>query len=638
MRPNAALRLFCFLLCLGSSLSSVLCCAAERPNVVWLISEDNSVHYLKLFDEHGAETPNIAKLAESGLLFRNAFSNAPVCSVARTTLMTGCYAPRIGTQFHRRSVVVPMPPGLKMFPAYLREAGYYTTNRNKKDYNAQETPGTWDESSRKATWRNRSNDQPFFHMQSFTASHESSLHFSQEVYETKPTETDPSSVFVAPYHPQTDLFRYTVAKYHDNIRKIDREIGAVVDQLREDQLLDDTFVFYFGDHGGVLPRGKGYAYESGLHVPLVVHIPKNFQHLAPMSPAKDVDGFVQFVDFGATVLNLAGLEIPQGIDGKPFLGEGVEAEELNARNEAWGYADRFDEKYDLVRTLRRGRYEYVRSYQPFNMDGLQNNYRFIMLAYREWRTIYNSNRDSLTPAQRAFFESRPVEMLFDIEQDPHEVNDLAQDPNYAEVLLDMRQRMQNELTSWPDLSFYPESVLVEEAFQAPVPFGQEHQAEIQKLLAIADLSLMQSDGVASAQEALLAALKSKSAVERYWGLIACTCFGETALASSEIEPLVKACLKDEDVLVRTRATECLALHGKLDPAESILDCLSLAESGVQANLILNSAVLLRDGDPGFSLSIREQDVPEEFRDFQDVQRRLSYFAAPDGIPKKPRGK
>ena len=120
-----------------------------------------------------------------------------------------------------------------------------------------------------------------------------------------------------------------------------------------------------------------------------------------------------------------------------------------------------------VRTLRRGRYEYVRSYQPFNIDGLQNNYRYIMLAYREWRTLYETNPAALTPAQRTFFETRPVEMLFDIEQDPHEVNDLSQDPQYAEVLLDMRQRMQNELKSWPDLSFYPESVLVEKAFQKP---------------------------------------------------------------------------------------------------------------------------------------------------------------------------
>ncbi|MEM8732992.1 MAG: sulfatase-like hydrolase/transferase, partial [Planctomycetota bacterium] len=270
--------------------------AADQPNIVWLISEDNSSHYLKLFDEHGAETPAISKLAATGLVFENAFSNAPVCSVARTTLMTSCYAPRIGTQFHRRSVTVPMPTGVKMFPAYLREAGYYTTNNQKKDYNAVETKGTWDASSNKASWRDRAEGQPFFHMQSFGTSHESSLHFSQKVYETEKTKTDPSSVFVPPYFPDTPLFRYTIARYHDKIQAVDQQIGSVIAKLAEDNLLNSTFIFYFGDHGGVLPRGKGYAYESGLHVPLVVHVPAKFAELSPWPTNSKVEDFVEFID------------------------------------------------------------------------------------------------------------------------------------------------------------------------------------------------------------------------------------------------------------------------------------------------------------------------------------------------------
>ena len=164
---------------------------ADRPNFVWLISEDNSKHYLKLFDEHGAKTPEIERLAMDGLIFDNAFSNNPVCSVARTTLITGCYGPRIGTQYHRRSVLVPMPHGLRMFPAYLRDAGYYTTNKFKKDYNAVEGGGVWDESSRKATWQNRKTGQPFFHKQSFVTSHENSLHFSAANMKSQKTEADP---------------------------------------------------------------------------------------------------------------------------------------------------------------------------------------------------------------------------------------------------------------------------------------------------------------------------------------------------------------------------------------------------------------------------------------------------------------
>ena len=153
--------------------------AADRPNIVWLTSEDNSVHYAKLYNENGASMPNIEALADHGLVFNHAFSNAPVCSVARTTLLTGAYAPRIGTQFHRRSKMVPMPEGGRMYPWYLREAGYYTTNNSKEDYNVIDKGG-WDESSAKATWRNRKSGQPFFHVQNTTLTHESSLHFSAE--------------------------------------------------------------------------------------------------------------------------------------------------------------------------------------------------------------------------------------------------------------------------------------------------------------------------------------------------------------------------------------------------------------------------------------------------------------------------
>ncbi|MEC8553819.1 MAG: sulfatase-like hydrolase/transferase [Planctomycetota bacterium] len=603
--------------------------AADRPNIVWLISEDNSIHYMDLYDEHGTSTPRIAELARHGLQFQNAFSNAPVCSVARTTLMTSCYGPRIGTQFHRRSVTVPMPSDVKMFPAYLREADYYTTNNQKKDYNAVETEGTWDASNGKASWRGRREGQPFFHMQSFGTTHESSLHFSQNAYENKKTKTDPSSVFVQPYFPQTDLFRYTVAKYHDNMQAVDQQIGAVVDRLKEDGLLDDTFIFYFGDHGGVLPRGKGYAYESGLHVPLVVYVPENFKHLASWDIGSKVDSFVEFIDFGATTLNLASVEPVAAADGKPFLGEGLKKPELDARNSAFGYADRFDEKYDLVRTLRVGNYEYIRNYQPFNFDGLQNNYRYIMLAYREWRELYQAGE--LNKEQSLFFETRPTEQLFDIESDPYEVNDLAQDPNYASVLKRMRKQLQERVLALPDLSFIPESMLAEKAFDDPVAFGRTNRGKIAQYINIADMSLLP---IRQARAGITLALSSNDPIERYWALIACSCFGEEA---ASFEPSARSLLNDKNLLVRTRAAEFLALIGKADPAETLMQCLKQSESGIQTNLILNTAVLLRDGKPGYDINVTVEDIHPEAAKFQDVRRRLAYFAAKDGIPQNPRG-
>ena len=179
----------------------------EQPNIVWITSEDNSVHYMKLFDEHGVETPNIEKLANHGVKFTRVFSNAPVCSAARSTIISGCFGPRIASHYHRRITRVPMPEGVEMFPAYLKSAGYYTTNNVKEDYNINKSDSVWDESSKNATWRNRKEDQPFFHVQYFTTTHESRLFFEMDEMKAADTLTDRNNVFVLPHHPQTEIFK-----------------------------------------------------------------------------------------------------------------------------------------------------------------------------------------------------------------------------------------------------------------------------------------------------------------------------------------------------------------------------------------------------------------------------------------------
>jgi len=517
-----------------------------RPNFVWLLSEDNSSHYLKMFDPNGAETPCIEELAKHGVIFDRAFSNSPVCSVARTTLMTSCYGPRIGTQFHRKSVTVPMPDGVKMFPEYLRDAGYYTTNNSKKDYNAVESDNVWDESSNKATWRNRKPGQSFFHMQTFKTTHESSLHFQDM---SKPTKHDPDQAFVAPYHPDTPTFRYTNARYRDNIQTVDQQIGKVVDQLKEDGLLENTFIFYFGDHGGVLPRGKGYAYESGLHVPLVVRVPEKWKSLAPEIGTRSSQ-IVSFVDFGPTLLKLAGVKGSDKVDGRPMFGLNTPPLEFDA----FGYADRFDEKIDFVRTLRRGKYEYIRNYQPFNFDGLQNNYRYKMLAFEEWRELYKAGK--LNDVQRQFFEQRSAEALYEIDADPHETKNLDGDPKYAAVLADLRKRLQDKVKSLPDLSFYPESHLVDAAFGNPVAFGQKQKEAIASLVEIADLELLPFE---QAKPAIESALSSDNRWERYWALIVCSTHGvEAKSLAAKAKELAAS---DEENLVRLRAADFLSLTG-----------------------------------------------------------------------------
>lgn len=278
-RPLLLVLSFCFA-------ASVLMAAERRPNFVWIVSEDNSMHYLSHFFPGGAQTPNLRALAEGGLTFDHAFSNAPVCSVARSTLATMCLAPRLGTQFHRKSIPAKLPAGQSTFYQAIREAGYFTSNQHKTDFNFISQSGSGFDTN--TNWRARRDPtQPFFHMASHNVTHEGRLHFSREEMNTVATRHDPDSVVLADCHPDTPVFRYTQARYLDRIGDFDDTVGKLLSMLQDDGLLEDTFVFYFADHGGVLPRGKGYAYDCGLHIPMVVRLPANFRHLVSGAVAGD---------------------------------------------------------------------------------------------------------------------------------------------------------------------------------------------------------------------------------------------------------------------------------------------------------------------------------------------------------------
>ena len=279
-----------------------------------------------------------------------------------------------------------------------------------------------------------------------------------------PTKTSPDDVVLQPYFPDTPIMRYTKARYYDRMGIIDGHVGRIVSQLKEDGLLENTFVFYFGDHGGVMPRSKGYAYESGMHVPLVVRIPENFKHLVDHKRGARTDGFVSFIDFEPTVLNLAGIAPHKELDGRAFLGEGTSAVDLATRDEVFGHADRFDEKFDMVRTYRKSSWKYIRNYQAYYADGLQNNYRYRQLAYDNWRDLYRVDR--LNPVQRQFFERRPVEQLFNLATDPHEVDSHRRRPGPGQArLADGRRLLRDKMTSINDLSFYPENRMVTAALE-----------------------------------------------------------------------------------------------------------------------------------------------------------------------------
>ena len=238
----------------------------ELPNIIWLTSEDNSP-FFGCYGDKFATTPNLDKLASEGFLYTRAYANAPVCAPTRNTILTGVYACSGGNEHmrsnYRKSDIV------KTYPEYLREIGYYCTNNVKTDYNLGnfDDKAIWDDCSNKAHYKNRKNGQPFFAVFNCTISHESSLHKSipDSLLRHRPEE-----IPLPPYHPATPEMKHDWAQYYDKIEDMDSWVGEKLKELEDAGLLENTIVFYYGDHGGVLARSKRYVYESGTHVPFIV--------------------------------------------------------------------------------------------------------------------------------------------------------------------------------------------------------------------------------------------------------------------------------------------------------------------------------------------------------------------------------
>lgn len=612
----------------GTYASVVLADDTPRPNIVWIMSEDNSKHYLEHFDPNGVSTPAIEAMAQDGITFDRAFSNAPVCSVARTTLITGCYGPRIGTQFHRKTKTATLPVGLEMFPHYLREAGYYTTNNSKTDYNATVRKEPWDESSRKASWTKRPTPEtPFFHVETHADSHESRLHFKPEKLD-EPIDFAQDDVHLPNYFPDTPLFRFTAAYYRDRMKVIDDKVAAAIAKLKEQGQLENTFIFYFGDHGGVLPRSKGYLFESGLHVPLVVRVPENFRSLIDRPLGSRTKGFVSFIDFAPTVLNLAGVTIPETIDGQAFMGPGKIADEVDQRDTTFGYADRMDEKYDFVRSVRVGDWKYIRYFEAHYPNSFWNDYRYKMLAYQEWAAKHEAGE--LSAEQSAFFRPRSVEALFDLSEDPDETQNLASSAEQSSRLIEMRKALSDHLKETNDLSFFTEAIMIREGITNPVALGTENSAAIATYIDTANIAVGTS---AQATAALLGALNSGDPLVRYWALTAaCSMTGSNPKARDAIagdDTIVRLARRrtlDAEPLVAARAAELLTVLSAEDPREVMYRCLSQASSIAEALQILNMATYLQtNSQPRFEFDSEKMKISFKVNGKSDLGQRLEYF-------------
>lgn len=595
----------------------------ERPNFVWFMTEDVSSYFLSIYNEgqFGAVTPHVEELARNGLVFNNAYSNAPVSSAARSTLITGCYAPRIGVHLHRKMEEVPMPEGLLMFPYYLRAAGYHTSNAAKTDYNCFLDKEAWDiVAGKMGAWRERPDkDMPFLHVRTCVVTHESSLHFKEERVSDRKLGIPLDAVRVHPNHPDTKLFRYTYAAFYERIEKSDRELGRLIDMLREDGELDNTFIFYFGDNGGAVPGSKGYTTETGLQVPLVVYIPEKWRDRIPLQTGTRIDGMVSFVDFGPTLLHLAGIEVPEQMDGTPFLGEELSQKQLDKRDEVFCYGDRFDELYAFNRTLRKGNFKYSRNYLPYHPKSLYAAYRYKQAAFREWKQLYEAGK--LNGIQGRFFEPQGAEELYDLSVDPYETNNLADQPAYKGKLLEMRKILRKQMTEKVDLGMFPECVWLEEGKDNPSSYGARHRSSVRRYLDIADLELCDSGNIV-ARKRVCRALESEDPVERYWGATVCASWGEKASFAST---LLFRLMQDEAVYVASRAIVAMSRLQEKALDDELMEVWKRAKGTPEKLSVLNDMVFLQDSFVNCHFEF-EQGSEWELSPVQEIEWRVKYLS------------
>lgn len=415
---------------------------SARPNILWISLEDTSPRF-GCYGDSVAQTPNIDRLASEGMLYTNAYSTAAVCSPSRAAIITGMYATSIGAHHHRTSApehtehtptpyeVVP-PPYVKTFTEYLRASGYYCANNEKTDYQFKAPITAWDENGNNAHWRNRPQlEQPFFAVFNLMATHESGMWRSYETLTTQPDD-----VSLPPYLPDTQKSREVLARHYDNLEQNDKRVGELLLQLEEDGLEDNTIVFIWSDHGEGLPRHKRWLYDSGIHVPLIVRWPGRLE------AGTMTDQLVSMIDLGPTVLMLAGLPVPKHMQGHAFLTANA-TEKPPERSYVFAARDRHDEGYDMVRAVRDGRYKYIRNFYPEKsyFDWVPYGHHHGMMQ-EMWRLYALGELNSIQ--KRLVSGSRPPEELYDCQNDPHEIHNLADDPNYREVLA----RLSGELDQW----------------------------------------------------------------------------------------------------------------------------------------------------------------------------------------------
>ncbi len=580
-----------------------------RPNILWITCEDLSPH-LRCFGDVQAHTPHLDRLAAQGVRYMRAYATAPVCTPARSTLITGVYASSQGTQ-HLRGTQ-PLSRELRCFTEILREAGYYCSNNVKEDYNFPTPKAAWDDSSDTAHWRGRQPGQPFFSIFNFMTTHQSRTRYGREALTQAqaalPPEqrVQPDTLCLPPYYPDTPEVRVNLAALYTQVTLMDRQAGEVLAQLETDGLADNTIVFFYSDHGDGLPRGKRWLHDTGTHVPFMVRFPPRFKHWSPGAPGSQTSEGIAFVDFAPTVLSLAGLVPPAVMQGRAFLGPRRQPEPTYI----FGIRDRVDEVLELSRSVRKGRYLYIRNYYP-HRPRMQRSFFSEITPIRQ--TLRAKGAQGQLQGHEAWLmqPSVPPEELFDTQADPDQFTNLANRPEHRELRQEMRTVLKDWIIETRDTSFLPEAdMMARAAGQSPYDWARQDDAyPLEAILPVADTIGRSRQFFTRQHQALL----SPDAAVRFWGANSLAAMGtppQRALGN------LRQCLQDTSVPVRLAAAEALCHVGEPESALPVL-IQGLADRNVLINLHA-STILMAIGEqarpavPAMRQALeRLADVPDQ---------------------------
>lgn len=426
---------------------------APKPNIVWIIVDDMSANF-SCYGETAISTPNVDKLAAGGIRFTNAYVTAPVCSTCRSAFITGMYQTSIGAHHHRSGrgeKKITLPKEVVMIPKMFQDAGYHTcisswpskgeAKPGKTDYNFEWEPSIYDG----ATPENREDGQPFFWQiqtpggKRRGGNSESAQKFQAQCADIFGARTPLSKVTLPPYYPNDPVLLEDWAAYLDTCRYTDRLVGEVVDNLKESGQLDNTVILFMTDHGISHARGKQFLYDEGLHVPLVIS--------GPGIPSGETrTDLVEHIDIGPLSMALAGISIPDNMQGRDIL-----AADYKHREAVFAARDRCDETVDHLRSVRTQQFKYIRNFLP-ERPALQP------CAYKDKKAILQALRaandaGTLSPLQKQllFSATRAKEELYDLQADPHELNNLASDAKHSATLKSLRQRLDDWMIKTNDL-------------------------------------------------------------------------------------------------------------------------------------------------------------------------------------------